>query len=57
MGVSRGGLADANLSDSCQQVVRFVGRSGFIEPVDLHVVVVVVRAALNASLRKFDVLQ
>jgi hypothetical protein len=37
--------------------VRFVGREAFIEPVDLEVFVVVVRAALDASLRKFDVLQ
>ena len=56
MAVSGDGLADANLSDSCRQVVRFVGRSGFIEPPELQVLVVVVRAALDASLRKFDVL-
>ena len=57
MAVSGDGLADANLSDSCRQVVRFVGRSGFIEPPELQVLVVVVRAALDASLRKLDVLQ
>ena len=57
MVMCKDGIAGANFNESCQQVVRFVGRSGFIEPVDLHVVVVVVRAALNASLRKFDVLQ
>jgi hypothetical protein len=51
------GHAGAKVSDSCQQVVRFVGREAFIEPMDLKVFVVVVRAALDASLRKFDVLQ
>ena len=52
------GLAGVNLTDSCCQVVRFVrlGRRFFIELVDLHVFVVVVRAALEASLGKFDVL-
>ena len=51
------GLAGANLSDGCHQVVRFVGREVFIEPVELHVFVLVVRAALDASLRKLDVLE
>jgi hypothetical protein len=51
------GLAGDNLTDSCHQVVRFVDRKFFIEPVDLQVFVIVVRAALNASLRKFDMLQ
>ena len=37
--------------------MRFVGRELFIEPVELQVFVIVVLAALNASLRKFDVLQ
>lgn len=50
------GLAGDNLTDSCQQLVRFVGREAFIEPVDLKVFVVVVRAALDTSLREFDVL-
>jgi hypothetical protein len=51
------GLAGVNLTDGCHQVVRFVNRKFFIEPVDLQVFVVVMRAALDASLRKFDVLQ
>ena len=37
--------------------MRFVGRKVFVEPVDLQVFVIVVRAALDASLRKFDVLE
>ena len=37
--------------------MRFVGRLAFIEPVDLEMFMVLVRAALEASLRKFDVLQ
>ena len=53
----RDGLAGDNLTDSCHQVVRFVDREAFVEPVDLKVLVVVVRTALDASLRKFDVLQ
>ena len=35
----------------------FIGREAFIKPVDLQVFVLVVRAALDASLRKFDMLQ
>ena len=52
-------LSGANLTDSCQQVVRFVrvGRRLFIELVDLQVFVLVVRDALKARLRKFDVLE
>ena len=37
--------------------MRFVGREAFIEPVDLEMFMVVVRAALEATLRNFDVLQ
>jgi hypothetical protein len=36
---------------------KFVGRLAFIEPVDLEVFEVVGQAALEASLRKFDMLQ
>ena len=50
------GMANGNLTESCHQVVRFVGRF-FIELVDLHVFVIVVRAALDPSLRKINVLQ
>ena len=35
----------------------FVGWEAFIKSVDLEVIVIVVWAALEASLRKFDVLQ
>ena len=55
MVVCRDGHAGAELTDSCQQVVRFVGWEAFIKSVDL-VIVIVVWAALEASLRKFDVL-
>ena len=51
------GLAGVNLGDSCQQVVRYVDRRFFIELVDLHVFVIIVRTALEATLRKFDVLR
>ena len=50
-------LPGANLRDRCQQKVRFVGRELFIEYVDLYVFVLAERAALEAILRKFDVLQ
>jgi len=53
--VSRDGLAGMDLTESRHQVVRFVGRSVFIEPVDLQVIVIVMRAALETSLRTFDV--
>ena len=53
------GLADADFTDNCHQVVRFVGLGlgFFIELVERQVFVVVVRDALVASLRKVDVLQ
>ena len=57
MVMCKDGIAGANLNESCQQVVRFVGRSVFIEPVELQVFVLVVRATLEAGLRKFDVLR
>jgi hypothetical protein len=37
--------------------VRFIGREAVIEPVDLQVMVVMVRLALEPSLRSFDVLK
>ena len=37
--------------------MRFVRRELFIEPADFQVLVIFERAALDASLRKFDVLQ
>ena len=51
------GLAGVKLSESCQQIVRFIGRDAFIEPLDLQVFVLIVRAALDASLGSFDELQ
>ena len=56
MTVCRDGLTDANLSESRQQVVRFICRKGLVEPVDRDVFMVVVWTALKPSLRNFDVL-
>jgi hypothetical protein len=51
-------MADLNFSEPCHQVVRFVDRAGLVEPVDLQVVMFVVRRdALEASFRRFDMLQ
>ena len=55
--MSEDGLAGINFSKPCHHVVRFVNRAVLIEPMDLHVFVVFVRDALEASLRCFDVLQ
>jgi len=49
-------LADVNLTESRQQVVRFIGREAVVEPVDLEVLVIVVRTALKPSLRNWNVL-
>jgi hypothetical protein len=54
--VSEDGLAGMNLTESRHQVMRFVGREVIIEPVDLQVIVILVRAALETSFRAFDVL-
>ena len=51
------GLANMNFKKSRHQVARLVGRSVFIESVDLQVIVVFVRAALKPNLRKFNVLR
>ena len=50
------GLARMKLSESRQQVVRFIGREAFVEPVDLQMIVVFVWDALKSSLRSFNVL-
>ena len=50
------GRPGAKLADSCQQVVGFIAREFFIEPLNLEVFVIVVRTGLDARLRKFDVL-
>jgi hypothetical protein len=50
-------MAGFNFTEPCHHVVRFVGRAVLIEPVDLQVVVIIVRNALEANLRSFDVLQ
>ena len=51
------GMAGLNFTEPCHHVVRFVDRAVFIEPVDLQVVVVIVRDALEANLRRFEVLE
>ena len=55
--MSEDGMAGLNFSEPCHQVVRFVDRALVIEPMDLQVVMFFVRDALEASLRRFDVLQ
>ena len=55
--MSEDGVAGINFSEPCHHVVRFVDRAFVIEPVELQVVVVIVRDALEANLRSFDVLQ
>ena len=50
------GLAHMNLTESRQQVVRFIGRETFVEPVDLQMIVIFVWDALESSLRSFNVL-
>ena len=57
MGICRDRHADSNLNDSCQYIVRFVSREAFIESVNLEVFMIVVWTALEASLRKFYMLQ
>lgn len=47
------GLSAINFTEPCHQVVRFVYRAVLIEPLDLHVFVVFMRDALEASLRSF----
>ena len=54
--VCRDGLAHMNLSESRQQVVRFITREAFVEPVEFHMIVVFVWDALESSLRSFHVL-
>ena len=54
--MSEDGMASLNFTEPCHQVVRFVGRTILIEPVDLQVVVVIVRGALEARLKRFNVL-
>ena len=51
------GMASLNFTEPCHHVVRFIGRTILIKPVDLQVVVVIVRDALEPSLRRFDVLK
>ena len=50
------GLARMNISESSYQIVRFISRAGFVEPVELHMIVVFVWDALESSLRSFNVL-
>lgn len=51
------GMVGINFTEPCHQIVRFVDRAGLIEPVELQVVVIIVRDALEASYRRFDMLQ
>ena len=56
--MSENGLAAMNFTEPCHHVVKFVDWVVvLIEPVNLHVFVVFVSDALDASLRNFDVLQ
>ena len=55
--MSLDGMDGINFTEPCHQVVRFVGRAVLIEPVELQVGVLLVRDALEANLRGFDVLQ
>jgi hypothetical protein len=55
--ISEDRMAGLNFTEPCHQVVRFVNRAGLIESVDLQVVVFIVRDALEASFRRFDMLQ
>ena len=55
--MSEDGAASFNFTEPCHHVVRFVDRAFIIEPVELQVVVVIVRDALEANFRSFDVLQ
>ena len=50
------GLAHMNLTESRQQVVRFISREAFVEPVELDMIIVFVWDALESSLRSFNVL-
>lgn len=52
----RDGLANVNLTNSRRQVVRLIGRDGFVEPMELYVSVILVRTPLEPNLRKFDML-
>ena len=54
--MSEDGMASLNFTEPCHEVVRFVGRTFIIEPVDFQVVVIIVRDALEAGLRRFYVL-
>jgi hypothetical protein len=54
--MSEDGMASINRTEPCHHVVRFVGRTLIIEPVDIQVVVFIVRDTLEANLGCFDVL-
>ena len=44
------GLAGMNLANSCHQVVRYVNQRFFIELVELHMFVIIMWMALEATL-------
>lgn len=54
--MSEHGFTGVNVSEPRHHVVSFVGRALVIKSVDNQVAVVIVRDALEASLRSFDVL-
>ena len=54
--VTGDGLAHMKLTQSRQQVVWFIGREAFVEPVNLQMIVFFVWDALESSLRSFNVL-
>ena len=55
--MSENGMTGLNFSEPCHEVVSFVDRTFIIESVDLQVVVLIVRDALEANFRRLDVLQ
>ena len=55
--MSEDGVFVVNFTEPCHHVVRFVDWAFIIEPMELQVVVVIVRDPLEANLRSFDVLQ
>jgi hypothetical protein len=54
--MSEDGMTSINRTEPCHHVVGFVGRTLIIEPVDIQVVVFIVRDALEANLGCFDAL-
>ena len=55
--MSEDGTASLKFTEPCHHVVRFISRTVLTKPVELQVVVIIVRDELEASFRGFDVLQ